>query len=102
LEDIIIEANKKLDANQKIHNSNKIILENLNWNKNPAIQEAAEKLGIFQNPPDPSGNLSLDLLSPETDQILEEFDIIKNPIGDYIDVDAQDIVKESVKIINPD
>jgi hypothetical protein len=102
LEDIIIEANKKIDANQKIYHSNKIILENLNWNKNSAIKEAAEQLGIFENSPDLTGDLSLDLSNPETDQILEEFGIIKNPIGDYIDVEAQDIVKESVKIRNPD
>jgi hypothetical protein len=102
LEGIIIEANKKIDANQKIYDSNKIILENLNWNKNSAIKEAAEQLGIFENSPDLTGDLSLDLSNPETDQILEEFGIIKNPIADYIDVEAQDIVKESLKIRNPD
>jgi hypothetical protein len=31
--------------------TNRLILQELNWNKNPAIREAAEQLGIFEAEP---------------------------------------------------
>lgn len=69
---------------KKIENSNKRKLEDLNWNKNPEIQEAAERLGIFENPPNPTGKLNLDLLDSDTKKILE-------------DVKSQTLFKEKVK-----
>ena len=38
------------EAQKRINNANAIKLKHLNWNKNPAIKEAAERLGIFENP----------------------------------------------------
>jgi hypothetical protein len=39
---------------------NTIKLEDLNWNKNPAIREATEQLGIFETEPNPYGPINLD------------------------------------------
>ena len=75
IKNIFIETQKQMD------NSNKIKLEYLNWNKNPAIKEAAERLGIFENAPSATGPLTLDTLDPDPDlnKILEEFGLIKTP-----------------------
>ena len=69
------------ETQKNIDNSNKIKLEHLNWNKNSAIKEAAEKLGIFENAPSATGPLNLDLLDPDPDvkKILEEFGLIETP-----------------------
>ena len=70
-----------LDTQKRIDNSKKIKLEHLNWNRNPAIKEAAERLGIFENPTSATGPLSLDTLNPNPDlkKILEELNIIETP-----------------------
>jgi hypothetical protein len=79
---IFIETQKQID------NSNKIKLEYLNWNRDPAIKEAAERLGIFENAPNPTNptvklNLDLlDLLDADSNKILEELGelgILQNP-----------------------
>jgi len=62
-----------IDAQKRIDNSNKIKLEHLNWNKNPAIKEAAERLGIFENAPRATGQFTLDTLDPDLNKILKEF-----------------------------
>jgi hypothetical protein len=69
-----------IDAQKQTDNSNKIKLEDLNWNKNPAIKQAAEQLGIFENAPNPT-TLSFDTLDPNPDlkKILKEFGLIKTP-----------------------
>ena len=72
IRNILIETQKQMD------NSNKIKLEHLNWNKNLAIKEAAERLGIFENAPSATGPLTLDL-DPDLNKILEEFGLIKTP-----------------------
>jgi hypothetical protein len=68
--------NRIIEIQKRIRNSN---LEDLNWNKNPELKEAAERLGIFENAPSATGPLNLDTLDPdpELNKILEEFGIIK-------------------------
>ena len=44
--DRIHNINKQIEENMNLIN-----LKNLNWNKNPEIKQAAERLGIFENPP---------------------------------------------------
>jgi hypothetical protein len=70
---VLIETQKQID------NSNKIKLEYLNWNKNPAIKEGAEKLRIFESAPNLTKKLDLNLLEPDSTKILEELGILQNP-----------------------
>jgi len=66
LERTLIRTQKRID------NSNKIKLEHLNWNKNPAVKEAAERLGIFENVPSVTDQLTSDTLDPHLNKIFEE------------------------------
>ena len=71
-----------IETQRKIDNSNKIKFEgfeSLNWNKNPAVKETAERLGIFENPP-LARELNLNLEDSETVKILEKLDIDTNSI----------------------
>jgi len=91
---ILIETQKQVD------NSNKIRLESfesLNWNKNPAIKEACERLGIFENTPHVTGKLNLDSLDPESTKILEELGFIKKPMGEIIQEEVKEKVKKKIK-----
>ena len=45
---------------QFVENYNKVNIENLNWNANPKIKQAAERLGIFENPPEIAETLHID------------------------------------------
>jgi len=108
-----------IDIQKNIDNSNKIKLENLNWNKNPAIKEAAERLGIFENAPNAIGKLNLDTLDPNPDlkKFLEESGIIgtettnlktriKRKIGktvnfkDFVDNNKSDLDVIDAEIVN--
>ena len=71
IKSIIIGAQKRID------NSESIKMEHLSWNKNPAIKEAAERLGIFENPPSVSGQFTSDTLDPGFNKILEKFGLSK-------------------------
>jgi hypothetical protein len=73
--------NLLIKTQNQIDNSKKIKLEHLNWNKNPAIKEAAERLGIFESAPSATEPLNLETLDPDPDlkKILEEFGLIKTP-----------------------
>jgi hypothetical protein len=53
--------------------------EDLNWNKNPAIKEAAERLGIFENPPSLNRSHKFETLDPDSDlrKMLEDLGLIK-------------------------
>jgi len=68
-----------IETQNQVDNSNKIKLEYLNWNRNPAIKEAAERLGIFENAPNPTEKLNLDLLDADSNKILEELGIFQKP-----------------------
>ena len=70
-----------IETQNNIKNSKKIKLEHLNWNKDPAVKEAAERLGIFKNAPSDTGPLTLDTLDPDPDlkKILQEFGLIETP-----------------------
>lgn len=57
---------------KQIANSESIKLEYLKWNQNPAIKEAAERLGIFENAPSANGPLNLDTLDPDLKKSLKE------------------------------
>ena len=67
--------------NQIEENMNLINLKNLNWNKNPEIKQAAERLGIFQNPPKIDGPLHLDTLDfdLELEEMLENLGLLQKP-----------------------
>jgi hypothetical protein len=67
IQSIIISAQKEID------NSKSIKLSHLNWNKNRAIKEAAERLGIFESAPIFTGQFTSDTLDPGLNKILEEF-----------------------------
>ena len=62
---ILIETQKNIDS------SNKIKFEYLNWNKNPAIKEVAKRLKIFENVPNGTRRVNLDL------EILKELGILQ-------------------------
>lgn len=71
-----------IDTQKKINNSNKIkfeSFESLNWNKNPEIKEAAERLGIFENAPHLTGELNLNPEDPDSIKILQELNIPTKP-----------------------
>jgi hypothetical protein len=70
--------NTFINIQKQMDNSNKITLEYLNWNKNPEIKEAAERLGIFENPPSVTRKPNLDLLDADLDKILENPGILQN------------------------
>ena len=53
---------------------NQLKLENLNWNRNPDIKQAAERLGIFENPPEIGGPLHIESLDGD----LEIEEMLKN------------------------
>lgn len=86
-----------IDTGKQIDNSKKITIESLNWNTNPKIKEAAERLGIFKNSPHVTGKLHLDPSDPKSTTILEELGIIKNPIGGIMQEEVTAKVKEKVK-----
>lgn len=85
-----------IETQTRIDNSNKIKLESLNWNKNPEIKQAAERLGIFENPPVNNEKLNLDLLDPDSNKILEEIGIVQNPdlIGEVKEKTVLDILEQ--------
>lgn len=68
-----------MKAQGQIENSKAIKLEHLNWNKNPAIKEASERLRIFENVPSASKPLNLDTLNldPDLEEIFKELGFIK-------------------------
>lgn len=79
--------NLAIETQKQVENSKKIKLEHLNWNKNPAIKEAAERLGIFKNAPSVHEPLTLD---PDLKKILEEFGLIETP-------NPKTLIKTSIK-----
>jgi len=79
--------NLAIETQKQVDNSKKIKLEHLNWNKNPAIKQAAERLGIFQNAPSVHEPLILD---PDLKKILEEFGLIETP-------NPKTLIKTSIK-----
>ena len=71
----------KQQHKQFIENYQKIHIENLNWNANPEIKQAAERLGIFEDPPRFSETLHLDTLDfdLELEQMLDNLGLLKKP-----------------------
>ena len=65
------------DLQNQINNRNAIKLEYLNWNKNPAIREAAQQLGIFEKEPSAAGPINLDTADPALKKMAEEFTLSK-------------------------
>jgi len=65
------------NVQNQTNNRNAIKMEDLNWNKNPAIKEAAEQLGIFEKEPSSAGPINLDTADPALKKMAEEFDLIK-------------------------
>jgi hypothetical protein len=49
----------------------------LNWNTNPAIKEAAERLAIFENPPQTGDWINLDI-TQDFDRILQQAELNVN------------------------
>ena len=66
---------------QFVENYNKVNIENLNWNANPKIKQAAERLGIFENPPEIGETLHLDTLDfdLELKEMLDRLGLLKKP-----------------------
>ena len=66
---------------QFVENYNKVNIENLNWNANPKIKEAAERLGIFENPPEVVETLHIDTLDfdLELEEMLDRLGLLKKP-----------------------
>lgn len=77
--DIKEEIQNVLFKAQRINNSNKIRFESLNWNNNPDIKEAAERLGIFENAPSFTKPLNLNTLDSEPNKLLDELGVLKKP-----------------------
>jgi hypothetical protein len=76
-------TNLVIEAQKQVDNSKKITIESLSWNKDPKIKKAAERLGIFENPPSATGKLNLDLLDADSNKFLEELGIdLKPPFKD--------------------
>jgi hypothetical protein len=63
-------------AQKRVENSKSITIEYLNWNKNPAIKEAAERLGIFENAPSATGPVNLNALDLDPGKISDKLDVI--------------------------
>lgn len=70
-----------IEAKKRIENSNRITLKHLNCNKNTAIKEAVERLGVFQNTPSIDGLLHINTLDFESEEILEHLGLIQKPQG---------------------
>lgn len=89
-----------LKTQKEIVNSKAISLPGLNWSKNPTIREAAERLGIFENPPNSMGLLNLDV-TKDLVTILEEVGIIDTelPIRESSSID---VIIDIENILNPD
>ena len=76
IQDVLKETYRQIEENSK-----RITLKDLNWNKNPAIKQACECLGIFENPPKIDGPLHLDTLDfdLELEEMLENLGLLKKP-----------------------
>jgi hypothetical protein len=72
----IDQINKQIEENMNLIN-----LETLNWNKNPAIKQAAERLGIFENSPKIDGPLHINTLDVdlEIEQMLKDLGFLQKP-----------------------
>jgi hypothetical protein len=66
---------------QFVENYNKVNLENLNWNANPKIKQAAERLGIFENPPEIAETLHIDTVdfNLELEEMLDRLGLLTKP-----------------------
>ena len=78
----ILEAIKE-KYRQFVENYNKVNIENLNWNANPKIKQAAERLGIFENPPEIVETLHIDTLDfdLELEEMLDRLGLLTKPKG---------------------
>ena len=69
--------NLLIRSHEEFVNSDKIRIQELNWNKNPEIREIAQQLNVFQKDPILNHKLILDPsnLDPALEQLLKEFGI---------------------------
>lgn len=81
-------------------NIQRIKLQNLNWNKNPEIKQAAERLGIFENPPKIDGPLHLDTLdfNLELEKMLENLGLLQKPKAPSIEKSNEFLKSNSTTI----
>ena len=56
-------------------------IENLNWNANPKIKQVAERLGIFENPPEIAETLHIDTVdfNMELEEMLDRLGLLTKP-----------------------
>lgn len=73
--------NLLMRSQEEFSNSGKVRLQDLHWNKNPQIKEAAQRLNVFQTAPEVGHKLTLDPcnLDPDLKRLFQELGIGERP-----------------------